>query len=180
MEELIGEKTGILALHFQFLSPVACLNRLIVAIWCNATPLKNARGPYSPYSKLASIILLAVQNVFVGHDPDTFSLVAGFFARAISMIEDVPVEHLNKIAFALFPLIELLSNNFESPTVMGNKEQQSTSICSLLRTVIIVCSLHSSTVFCYHSSTSLHSLHLVQRQSLIQLMTLSQYWLPGN
>ena len=165
MEEELHNNTEVLALQFQFLSPLACSKHLLVAMGYNSAPLMNARGPYSPFSKLASIILLAVQNVFVGHDPDTFSLVAGFFARAISTIEDVPIELLNKIAFALFPLIELLSNNFESPMVMGNKRMQQ----ALVPVVMFLIKNSDRKMLV----TFFHSLSLSFQQHFISFLTLS-------
>ena len=119
-----NDRDAISSLQFVFLSPLACSKHLLVVLGLNAKSL-DISVPYSPFNPLTSQILLAVQQVFSGHDPDTFTLAVGFFARSISSVEsDVAPEVKRKIAYALFPLIELLSNVYESPLFKSNRRMQ--------------------------------------------------------
>jgi len=127
--------SAISVLQFSFLSQFAFSKHLIVGLGTSAQ-ISNTHKSYSPYSKLSSQIFLAVFQTLSSGDPHSISLCSGFFSRIVSSIEEIPTEITRLISYALFPLIELLSNHFESQVFMNNSRMQ----LSLVPTILFILS----------------------------------------
>ncbi|EAX83114.1 hypothetical protein TVAG_160650, partial [Trichomonas vaginalis G3] len=120
---IIAHPMSATRVQWIFLSPLSLSKHFLINMTNNMKPL-STNAMYSPYSKLTSQFLLSTQQCFGGRDPDTFALCAGFLARLLSNLDEICYSIRQRIAFALFPLIDLCSNHFESPLFMSNKRMQ--------------------------------------------------------
>ncbi|OHS98256.1 hypothetical protein TRFO_35381 [Tritrichomonas foetus] len=77
-------------------------------------PIKSiSRVIFSPYSPVLSVIFLAMSKTFLSGNYSAIAGCCAFMSRLCLPLEDIPSQMRYRIAYAFYPLLDILSSNYE-------------------------------------------------------------------
>ena len=114
-------------LQYHFLLQFAVSKTFLVGLGTIVKNL-NIKNSYSPYNKLLSLIFLSVYDGLTSDDNDSLSCCVSFISMLGYHLETMPDETASHISFMLFPLVNIIFNDFESPLFKNNPNIQTNLI----------------------------------------------------
>jgi len=114
-------------LQFRFLEPLSFSRHFIANILLSSR-INEISSNLSPYIPVLSSIFLALTQSFESNEPELLDLCCRFFSRACLLMEGSPTRIMNQIMISLFPLLNILSTNFDSISLRSNPKAQMTLI----------------------------------------------------
>jgi hypothetical protein len=119
----IVDGVGLSRIAFRFLQPMAHSRHFIVGVSGRVTPLQ-ARKAVSPYTPLLSMLFLTSLHTFACGHKGAIGLGTGFFSRLAAEIEQIPQPVIAEVVQTLFPLCDIISQNFGSPAFRQTRSLQ--------------------------------------------------------
>ena len=116
-------KLFIYYIQFLFLEPFSFNKEFIIKL-CLINSNNLCKSNLSPYNSILSIIFLSLNQIFEIEEEKLLILCCKFFSRIILCIEDLNNLLFEYIFTSLFPLLHILSTNFDSILLRNLPELQ--------------------------------------------------------